>query len=69
MGNCGSCMGKADSNEIITEKGSGKKIKASNAGADILINEIKKSGKTDDITKIQASFRGHQARKEVDILK
>lgn len=34
MGNCGACCGKADTNEIVTEKQ--QKQKGVNAGADSL---------------------------------
>jgi hypothetical protein len=54
MGNC--CGGK-DSNEVTIDKNF--KMKGVNAGHDLLIDEIKNSGKTDDITKIQANVRGH----------
>jgi hypothetical protein len=65
MGNC--CTnGNSDANNELKMEKSNIKMKKVNAGADLLINEIKNSGKTEDITKIQANFRGHQARKEVD---
>jgi hypothetical protein len=39
MGNCGACCGKADTNEIITEKH--QKQKGVNNANDLLINDIK----------------------------
>lgn len=33
------------------------------------MGEITKSGKEQDITRIQANFRGHQARKEAENMK
>ncbi len=43
MGNCGSCCGKADTNEIVTEKA--LKQKGVHNANDQLMNEIKKTGR------------------------
>lgn len=70
MGNCANCCGKSDIGEIQTKDLHASKRKGVNAEAgDILIGEITKSGKEAEITKIQASFRGHQARKEAEQMK
>jgi hypothetical protein len=46
MGNCSSCCGKADSNEIVTEKSLNKLKGVGNAGKnDPLVDEVKKYGK------------------------
>ena len=57
MGNCAACCGKADPNEINTEKQMRKS--GNTKEGEQLIEEIRKSNKTGEITKIQASFRGH----------
>lgn len=46
MGTCASCCGKADSNEIVTEKKN--QVKGVNAGnnQEQLIDEVKKAGRT-----------------------
>jgi hypothetical protein len=43
MGNCGSCCGKADTNEIITEKKAQQK--GVHSANEHLVNDIKKSGR------------------------
>lgn len=65
MGNCGNCCGKQDQNEIVSEKNYRKGV-VQNKEADKLCDEIKKNNQQKEVTKIQASFRGFQARKEVE---
>ena len=68
MGNCATCCGKSDTNEVHTS------ISLRKSGSPTreqlqLVDEIKKNGQTKEITKIQASFRGHAERKKVDQMK
>ncbi len=42
MGNCAACCGKADTNEIITEKQS--KLKGVSNANDHLVDEVKRQG-------------------------
>ncbi len=46
MGNCSSCCGKADTNEIVTEKNVNKLKGVGSGKNDPLIDEVKKYGKT-----------------------
>ena len=66
MGNCGTCCGKTDINELSTEKGLGMKTHKGAGVRDHESDDLKKGSKNMETTKTNASFQHTKTKGEHD---